>query len=252
MQGFHPNSVAVRSAAAVVVLASALLGSSQQVRAEFKVGAQLPEFSLKAAEDGATFSLQRMRDQMLVMHGERQLEPKVVVLHLFQPDCLQCQAQMKALEGLHQKFGKQGVLIIGVAHRGGAEAVRLLAKQLKVTFPLLLGTGSALAKEFAAGDSLAITDGKGVVRFAQVGYGEGDENVWQENIERLLAGKPVAQETVERQRLRVHDRLPIIELPSVATGKIIALTGEGGRLTFRDEAGKISHPKAAIGFFSRY
>jgi hypothetical protein len=43
---------------AAVAMAAALLASSQPVRAEFKVGAELPEFSLKAAENGWTFSLQ--------------------------------------------------------------------------------------------------------------------------------------------------------------------------------------------------
>jgi len=90
------------------------------------------------------------------------------------------------------------------------------------------------------------------VRFVQVGYGAGDEKVWGQDVERLLAGKPVTQETIARKRLRVGDSLPRIELPSVATGKPIALTGEGGRLTFRDAAGKSSHPRAAVGFFSRY
>jgi hypothetical protein len=126
-----------------------------------------------------------------------------------------------------------------------------LAKQLKVTFPLLVGKGWALAKEFAAGDSLAITDGKGVVRSAQVGFRPGDEKVWQDDIEQLLAGKSVAKETVECKALHVDDRLPLIELPSVTTGKTIALTGEGGRLTYRNEEGEVCHPKAAVGFFSR-
>ena len=42
---------------AAVAMVAALLASSQPVRAEFKVGARLPEFSLKAAENGWTFSL---------------------------------------------------------------------------------------------------------------------------------------------------------------------------------------------------
>jgi peroxiredoxin len=245
--------IAARLAGAVLfIMAAVLFGVTQRARAEFKVGAPLPDFSLKTADDDATFSLQIKKGQLLVTQDDQQLEAKVLVLHLFQPDCLQCQAELKALEAVREKFGKQGVLVVGVAHRGDAEAVRVLAKQLKVTFPLLVGKGSALAKEFAAGDSLAITDGKGMVRFAQFGFGEGDPKVWQENIEQLLAGKPVAKETVQRKALRVDDRLPLIELPSVTTGKTIALTGEGGRLTFRNEEGEVSHPKAAVGFFSRY
>jgi hypothetical protein len=32
----------------------------------------------------------------------------------------------------------------------------------------------------------------------------------------------------------------------------MTLAGEGDRLVFRDDDGKESHPKAAIGMFSRY
>jgi len=252
MREFHPNSVAVRSGVAVLVVASTLLGTSQRVRAEFKVGEELPEFSLRTADDSSTFSLQRKRDRVLVARGDKQLEPRLVVLDLFQPDCLQCQVQLKVLEELHKDFGNQGVLVVGVAHRGDAEAVRASSKQLKVTFPLVVGKGSKLAKQFAAGDSFAIADQQGVIRFAQVGYGEGDEKVWRENIELLLAGQPVKETTIARERLQGGDRLPVIELSSVMSGKPTALTGEGDRLTFRDETGKVSHPKAAVGFFSRY
>lgn len=53
-------------------------------------------------------------------------------------------------------------------------------------------------------------------------------------------------------RLEVGDTLPPIELDSVATGKPISLTSEDGQLVFRDESGEVSHPRAAVGFFSRY
>jgi peroxiredoxin len=241
---------AARPLAAALVVA-ALLGGGRAARAEFKVGAELPDFSLKTA-DGAPFSLGREKGRLFITNGARRLEPTVVVLHLFQPDCLQCQAQMRELEKVQQEFSKQGVLVVGVAHRGDARAVRAAAGQFKVTFPVLVGTDSALAREFAAGDALAIADGKGVARFAQVGYGQGDEKAWREDVERLLAGKPVARETIARARLRVGDRLPPIELASAVTGKPMALSGRGGRLTFIDEEGKAVHPRAAVGFFSRY
>lgn len=237
--------------AALFLAAGTLAGVVPGARAEFRVGAELPEFSLKAA-DGTPLALQRRQGRIAITTGTKELQPAVLVLHLFQPDCLQCQAELKALEKLHQDFGKQGLLVAGVAHRGDADAVRAVGERLKLTFPLVVGTGSPLARQFAAGDALAIADQRGVVRFAQVGYGEGDEKVWREAVERLLAGKPVARETVARARLRVGDRLPVIELEAVGSGKPMALTGADGRLTFRDEEGKVSHPKGAVGFFSRY
>ena len=236
---------------ALAVLTAAVLLGGGPARAEFKVGAELPEFSLKAA-DGTPFSLQRKQDQIVIVNGDKRIEPKAMVLHLFQPDCLQCQAQLKELEKLHQDLGAKGVLVVGVSHRGDAKAVRATADQLKVTFPLLVGTDSDLAKKFGAGDAFAIADKAGVVRFAQAGYGQGDEKLWREDIGLMLEGKPVAKETMDRKALEAGDRLPPVELDSLPTGKPLVLNGEGGKLTFRDEAGTVSHPPAAIVFFSRY
>lgn len=221
------------------------------LRAEFPIGAEVPNFAVKTA-DGSPLTLERKQGHLLVTHGTQQFEPKVLVLHLLQPDCLQCQAQIKALEGIHGQLAKSGVFIAGISHRGDAEALRLMAANSKVTFPLALGAGSVLVKQFAAGDSFAIIDGTGRVRFAQAGYGAGDEKTWKECTERLLAGKPLEQDTIARKRLAVGDRFPLIELPSLATGKTLSLTGAGERLTFRGENGETSHPKIAIGFFSRY
>jgi hypothetical protein len=71
-------------------------------------------------------------------------------------------------------------------------------------------------------------------------------------VESLLAGKPVAQQTAERERLKVGDRLPVMELDSLVTGKRLTLKGDGGQLAFQDNTGKTIRPKAAIGMFSRY
>ena len=244
---FKPPGQALAALLATV----ASLACAQPARAEFKVGGDLPEFSLKTA-DGTPFSLERKKDQAVVVNGDKKIEPKAIVLHLFQPDCLQCQAQLQELEKLNQDFGAKSVIFVGVAQRGDAKAVRATADQLKVTFPLLVGTDSDLAKQFGAGDAFAIADGAGVVRFAQAGYGQGDEKLWREALDLLLAGKPVAKETVDRKRLEVGDRLPPVELDSLLTGKPLALNGEGGKLTFRDEDGTVSHPKVAVVMFARY
>ncbi len=234
----------------LIVMALTALLASATARAEFKPGDIVPAFSLEAA-DGLPLSVTRREGNVFLIHGTKRLRPKLLVIHLLQPDCLQCRAQMRALEGLYQEFGRSGVVVVGIAHRGDIQRVRALAREIGVTFPLAAGTGSQLAKQFAAGDTLGIADSGGVMRFAQVGYGQGDEKVWRENITLLLAGKPVREQTLARTRLRVGDQLPAIRLDSLISGKPMALTGEGGLLTFRDEAGTVIHPKAAVGFFSR-
>ena len=237
-------------AAFVVALAATAFGGAAN-GAEFKAGQAIPDFSLPTPE-GNLLSLKTKKGQSVITYNEKVTTPMVTIIHLFQPDCLQCQTQMQALEAVHKEFSKKGVTVIGVAHRGEAQSVRAMANRLQITFPLLIGTGSPLARQFAAGDTLAISDRQATVRFAQVGYGTGDETVWRESIRLLLDGKPLAQTTVSREGLEVGDRLPAIELLSLRTDKPVALTGEDGRLTFRDEEGKVSHPKAVVGMFSRF
>ena len=238
-------------AAAACALLAVLLTAARTADAEIEVGKPLPELSLKTA-DGRPFELRRQQDGVVVVQGGERHQPKALVVHFFQPDCPQCQAQMEAMQKVHDEAKGKGAMTVGVAHRGDDKAVRALADRLKITFPLVVGTHSDAVKSMAAGDTMAIADAKGVVRFAQVGYGRGDESVWRDNVALLLADKPVKQETVERGRLKPGDPIFAIEFPPVAGGKPIALSAEGGRLTFRNEQGETTHPKAAVGFFSRY
>jgi peroxiredoxin len=228
-----------------------LASAATTARAEFKPGDVVPAFSLHSP-DGAPFSLARRQGKVVLTKGTMTLVPKVLLIHLFQPDCLQCQAQMRALQTLYEEFRKEGVLVVGIAYRGTSQQAQAVVHQLKVSFPILEGKGSPIAERFAAGDTLGILDSCGTVRFAQVGYGQGDKKVWERVIRELLAGRPVVQQTVSRNRLNVGDRLPAIRLNSLLTGAPMALTGEGGRLTFRDEMGRLTHPKAAVGMFSRF
>jgi peroxiredoxin len=219
--------------------------------ADFKTDQVIPDFSLPTP-DGSSLSIKTEKGQISIAQSNTVVKPKVLIIHLFQPDCLQCQTQMQALEALYQEFDRAQVMVVGIAHRGDARSVRTLAQRLKITFPLAVGTGSPLALQFAAGDTLAITDKQATVRFAQVGYGKGDEGVWRQNIRLLLGGKPLTQNTIARERIKVGDQLPTIELQSLLTDKLVTLTGQDGRLIFRDEKGKVIHPKTAIGMFSRF
>jgi peroxiredoxin len=237
----------------VIRLAPAILVAvlAQTVDAEIEVGNSLPELSLKTA-DGKPLTVRLRQDRLEVAVGDQRHQPKALVVHFFQPDCPQCQVQMQALQKSHERAAATGVLTLGVAHRGDETAVRGMADRLKITFPLAVGTESDAVKPLAAGDAMAIADARGVIRFAQVGYGAGDEATWRENLDLLAAGKPVKSDTVERGRLKPGDPIFAIKFDSVQTGKPIALAGEGGRLTFRDDKGVTTHPKAAVGFFSRY
>lgn len=219
--------------------------------AEFTVGSEVPGFSLRTADD-KPFTLERIAGELRLTHDGKSEKPKLLAIHLLQPDCLQCRAQLKALEALHRRYAAQGVAVLGISHRGDRADLAALGRELRITFPLLLGTGSKVAREFAAGDTFALIDAAGIVRFAQVGYGNGDEKTWTDSVEAMLAGRSPAQQTIERDRLRVGDPFPAVVLPSLRNGKPMELAGQGDKLIFRDDEGHETRPRCAVGFFSRY
>jgi peroxiredoxin len=234
--------------ALLAILASSNAGTAQEKEPPKK----LPDFLLKTV-DGASFTLKYDQGQVVVEQNKESSKPKALFFHFFQSDCNLCMAEMKALEALHQEVAKQGALIVGVAHRHDEAAVRGIREKLKITYPLLLGRGSELASQFSRGDASILVDGQGMVRTSQVSYKEGEEKVWKENMERLLAEKDLSPAAAKREKpLEAGDKFPAVKLSSLVGGKGMSLAVEDGKLTFRDEEGRVTHPKAAVGFFSRY
>lgn len=243
-----------RSRAHRILIATLLFGMiawAVPARAEFKVGAELPVISLKTT-DGQSIEIRRADGTLTVQLGEQRSQPKAIVIHLLQPDCPQCRAQIRELKPLAARFRERDVFTLGIAHRDTSEAAAEFVKELNPGFPVALGVDSDIAKKFAAGDTLGIADSKCIIRFAQVGFGEGDQMLWQQALDELVAGKAVSKDGVDRERLAVGDSVPTIMLPSLRNEKPMSLASEDGKLIFRDETGKETRPKAVLFFFSRY
>ncbi len=62
----------------------------------------------------------------------------VIVLNCWATWCLECRPEMAVLERLQREFSSRGLAIIGINARENKEAVRLYAKELGLTFPLVL------------------------------------------------------------------------------------------------------------------
>jgi peroxiredoxin len=83
-----------------------------------------PEFSGFTA-DGRTVSL-------------TSLSGKVVLLNFWATWCLECRAEMPAFERLHRELSAQGLAVVGINVREGTSTIREYAKELGLTFPLIL------------------------------------------------------------------------------------------------------------------
>jgi peroxiredoxin len=62
----------------------------------------------------------------------------VIVLTFWASWCLECRVEMPALARLQREFSSRGLAIIGVNARESTEAVRRYAKELGLTFPIVL------------------------------------------------------------------------------------------------------------------
>jgi len=242
----------MRSATTVAAVGLLAIGVATVAGAEEPSTAnRIPAFAGKTS-GGESFSLGSGGEGLRLRRGERESPVKAALLHFFQPDCNACFDEMKALQEVHDGLAEKEVLVASVAHRGDEVAVRALVERLGLTYPVVMGQGSELARRHSRGDATVLADAAGVVRYSQVGYRAGDAKGWNENIRRLLAGEDVRADVNPRAVLAVGDAFPNVRLPALEGGEGISLAVEEGRLTFRDASGNATHPRAAVGFFSRY
>jgi peroxiredoxin len=83
-----------------------------------------PEFSGVTA-DGKTASLAGLRG-------------RVILLNFWATWCQECRPEMRMFEQLHREFSAQGLAVVGINAREGTSTIRAYAKELGLTFPLML------------------------------------------------------------------------------------------------------------------
>jgi len=76
------------------------------------------------------------------------LQGKVVLISFWATWCRECHAEMPALEQLHRELGDHGLSVLGVNFREGAQVIQQYAKELKLTFPLLLDPAGKIKNSF--------------------------------------------------------------------------------------------------------
>jgi peroxiredoxin len=67
-----------------------------------------------------------------------ELKGKVVVVNFWASWCHECRPEMPALQQLHREFAPRGLVVIGINAREDAETIRRYARELGLTFPLIL------------------------------------------------------------------------------------------------------------------
>jgi len=123
------------------------------------------------------------------------LEGKVVLLNFWATWCLECRPEMSAFERLHRELTPQGLAVLGINAREGTATIREFAKELGLTFPLLLDDSGKINSTYGViglpTTFLIDRDGRAVA--LAVGPRDWSGNPARELIRALLGGTSAAK-----------------------------------------------------------
>lgn len=164
--------------ATVLTLAVAsvpLLAVPSSARADgVSVGARLPEIGLVGL-DGKKID-------------RKSLAGKVVIIDFWATWCAPCKEELPVLQRLYEKYGKDGLVVVGISVDKEAKNVRSFVKKLKLTFPVAHDADHAVSGRYepATMPSSYVVDRKGVVRHVHKGYRAGDDKKIESEVKALL------------------------------------------------------------------
>src|SRR5258708_11576728 len=142
------------------------------------VGNPAPDFTVKAvANSSGTLSLKSMRG-------------KVVLIDFWGTFCEPCKKSFPKLQDLNTKYAASGLRIVGVSEDESDDKDKIpsFGDTYGAKFPLAWDGDKSIAKHYKPETmpSSFIIDKKGVVRYAHVGYHDGEEVEVEKEIKELL------------------------------------------------------------------
>jgi thiol-disulfide isomerase/thioredoxin len=99
-----------------------------------------------------------------------QFQGKVVLLDFWATWCAPCKQEMPGYEKLYRRYRDRGLVVIGIAADSDATLVSKFAKQLKITYPLLI-SGMDVQRYGVEGlPTTLLVDRRGFVKKKVVGF----------------------------------------------------------------------------------
>lgn len=168
--------------ALVIALAAVLLFANLAIsQAAPKVGSKAPAFKLTSVDD-KTITLDQLRRDPNKKNAQR-----VVLIDFWATWCPYCVQELPAMQGLSDKYQKQGLAVVGIAlDTDGLKAVKPFVKDHKLTYTNLVDPNSTTARAYGVRPipALFLVDKKGIIRYTHIGYTP--ENIIEKEIKSLL------------------------------------------------------------------
>jgi thiol-disulfide isomerase/thioredoxin len=70
-----------------------------------------------------------------------QYKGKVVLLNFWATWCVPCKREIPALNALHRDYQERGFVVLGVSVDSEVRAIKPFARQMKMSYPVLIGAG---------------------------------------------------------------------------------------------------------------
>jgi peroxiredoxin len=151
---------------------------------QIDAGMKAPGFSLQDAE-GKTYALEAL------------LQKGPVVAAFFKVSCPVCQFTFPFIERLHQRYGSEGITVLGIS-QDGAGPTKDFAKSYRLTFPIALdekGYPASNAYGLTMVPTIFLVEPDGTVKVSSMGFVKKDlETIARELAERRkMSAAPLFQ-----------------------------------------------------------
>ncbi|MFO1094530.1 MAG: DUF2092 domain-containing protein [Planctomycetaceae bacterium] len=159
-------------------------------------GAQEPSPLLGKPAPAIKLALLDGGDFELAEHADK----SIVMVDFWATWCGPCVAELPILVKVADEYRDKGVVFCALNQDEDADTIRKFLEEQKLTFPIGLDADSTVGKDYGVPGipMLVLIDKKGVVQSVHLGYNDGIEQALHQELDDLLSGKNLAEETLAK------------------------------------------------------